>query len=80
MNIVSNKYYHQWRTRYSEDIDFLKSLTLFDTVVYCLYPNEDNSGIQEGKIQSITLKGVDVSTPYGNRFVKFYNVKEVHKI
>lgn len=45
---------------------------------YVKYKNE-NSGVEEGYVKLVNMKGINVSTPYGDRFVKWVNVLEIDK-
>lgn len=74
---ISNPSYNR-RFNYSsigtKEYEFITSVNLGDTVIYSYY-----SAIYEGKVKAITMRGVNVSTQYGDTFIKWYHVKDIIK-
>jgi hypothetical protein len=54
--------------------EVLKLWGLGDYVIYNVYDS-----VRDGYVRAITERGINVSTPWGNKFYKWCHIKEVHK-
>jgi hypothetical protein len=54
--------------------EFKTKVNLGDYVIYNVYDS-----VRDGYVRAITERGINVSTPWGNKFYKWCHIKEVHK-
>lgn len=62
-----------------ENLKKMKNANLFDIAVYDFSLGKGGQSIRKGEITSITLRGVNITTGYGDKFVKWCHVKEIIK-
>lgn len=70
---MQNRYYKKW-SYHNTDWELLRNTNLYDTAIYNKYDS-----VQDGKIKFISERGVNISTPYGDKFIKWTHVKEIIK-
>jgi hypothetical protein len=56
---------------------FIKSVNMYDRVIYTRHEEDIED---EAIVKFISQRGVNVSTNWGDRFIKWYHIKRIHKM
>ena len=70
---IINEAHNQWNTG-SDNYEFIKKASMGDIAIHTRY-----GSVQEGIITMINRNGINVSTNWGDRFIKWHHVLKIRK-
>ncbi len=73
--MIKNPAFRNWNSyNYFIKKDFISQISLYDKAII-----DYNGSVIEGEITFVSIKGINIRTNYGDKFYKWYHVKEVYK-